>query len=84
MDPRDYARKSPSGLDGSPVGRTDAAHGYSVHMRMNDYVGPGIYAWLTWGVPCTREGGAHSFGLLSQECVVCHAKPAIEYDEVSR
>ncbi len=45
---------------------------------MNDYVGAGIFATLTWHEGCP-EGG-HVFGFLSQTCILCDAKPTIEYE----
>lgn len=52
------------------------------HYRMNDYVGPGIFATVTWTKHCTNDCG-HSLGLLSQTCSRCGDTPEIEYEERS-
>lgn len=47
--------------------------------RMNDYVGAGVYATLTWPLPCTDPKG-HMYGHLSQTCLRCRCEPTIEYE----
>ncbi len=47
-------------------------------LRMNDYVGVGIYATLTWTEACSE--GQHVFGRLNQTCTRCHARPTVQYD----
>jgi hypothetical protein len=49
------------------------------HVRMNDYVGAGIFATLIWHEGCP-EGG-HLIGLLTHTCVLCGAEPSIEWED---
>ncbi len=50
------------------------------HVRMNDYVGAGIYATVSWDKPCTT-GDSHFLGLLTHTCSRCGAEPTtIEYE----
>lgn len=50
------------------------------NVRMNDYVGIGRFATVTWSKPCTREGGFHHLGLLGPSCVCCGAVPKVDYE----
>lgn len=50
------------------------------HVRMNDYVGIGIYATVTWPGPCSSKTG-HVLGLLTPDCVACRMRPTIEYEK---
>lgn len=51
------------------------------HYRMNDHVGPGIYATLHWPRVCTNPEG-HLYGHLSQACLRCRCEPIVEYERV--
>jgi hypothetical protein len=56
--------------------------GYTTTERMNDYVGVGIYADVTWERECPkRDNGRHNLGLLNQACVACGDKPTITYTD---
>lgn len=61
---------------------TDAPPEIITQVRMNDYVGPPIFAWVTWSAPCAKSGLAHSLGLLTHTCTRCGATPkTIAYQE---
>ena len=47
--------------------------------RMNDYVGSGIYATLTWDTRC--QAPSHLYGHMSGRCVRCGAEPHVEYQK---
>ena len=56
-------------------------------VRMNDYVGPGIYAKVTWSRGCRNpsapraKDAGHFLGLLTHTCTRCGATPtSIEYE----
>ncbi len=53
--------------------------GYTIRIRMNDYVGAGIFANVTWATDCA--GRPHVLGLMSHTCARCGATPtSIEYE----
>ena len=54
--------------------------GYSELKRVNDYVGSGIYAEVTWVSECP-SGSSHVFGLLSHRCLRCQSSPTLRYCE---
>lgn len=49
------------------------------HVRMNDYVGPGIFATVTWEQKC-EKGGQHFLGRLTNTCSKCGAQATVKYD----
>lgn len=53
---------------------------FVVRERVNDYVGPAVWAYVSWGGPCPDSpSGGHRLGLLSHVCLKCRMPAVVTY-----